>query len=443
MNTHRSFIVRSRRITEHRRFIIIAIIDAIVLGLSACALQNGNDDNSKKSAAAISILRALGVTAVDNPPPVSMITGGGTTVSVDPAVWQPLRYERTVFWTHDELLTVGAAIGSSYVRFYEDADQTYAYNTPWTDSSWADAGKNLSCAGDFDGDGIEEALVLTYTAAAGWQLRRYDNGGSTQILAIATTDIPAANADYIDSSVSWWRGDAYMVTCQIDADDAREFAVALGDAVWLFNLNTGTAGSWSVSLAATRNFGAYIFGFAAGDCNGDGLDELCVCRGDQYYDATYAVYDSDFDQCLTGSPVSLTGNLFSYCDFGDVDGDGLDELVISTMPDLAGGLFGFPVTCYVYNWNGSGFTNTHTLSNGKYNISGFFAPLCLDMDGDGMDEIFSVQSLYNYQKNTNTFNVLMRRPRDGPRQRITFSHPISRVTWTVTAATTLSSLTRA
>jgi len=382
--------------------LLIAMASVLCVGmLCSCASGGGpgqaNGGDTPDFSSARGILKALSVKEVDAPPAVAMTTTLGTVQAVDPGSWQPLRYDRAVFWPHAELIAVGPEAGADFVTIFEDGDAAYAGTTLWpSDDAWANTGKTLSCGGDFDADGIEEGLFLTWEAS-GWNLRRYDSVASAQTISIPTTIIPAGFADNLARITDWYALNAHMTACQLDADDAREFAVALGDTVWLFDVDASTPAAWSVSLRASRDFDQALYGFAAGDCDGDGLDEFCATTGGT---ASWGVFETGLDTSPSGGFIILPGFYSAYCAFGDVDGDNLDEVVVNKLVSFTS-FVGFSTTCVIYEWDGSAFAANPLRSASVMSEStGSFVPVCLDMTGDGTDEVFCTQTLlYDWKAN--------------------------------------------
>jgi len=370
----------------------LAIGLALALGLSACSSGSGDDGGGSDSGNdAESILTALGIN-VGSPPAASMTTTQGTTVAIDPDTWKPTKTSEVVLMPRDEVMAFGPSVGSGRASYFEDGYSSgYSSSTLWaSDNSWANA-RNLACAGDFDGDGIEEALILTYASSSGWQLRVYDGGVLDQVISIS--GISASYASYVGAiNNTRWETSAFMTPCQVESDDAMEFGVALGNAAWLFDVDSAS-GTWSISQIDTATYSYGIYGFAAGDCDGDGLDELCVLVGNGAIVAQYALYDSRLSSGVLLSFTSLSYE-YAHCCFGDPDGDRIDELVISQLGSIAA-LAGYTIYIGVYDWGGSSFAQIYgPTQSASGESSGGFIPACIDMNGDGYDEIFCMQDLF-------------------------------------------------
>jgi hypothetical protein len=369
----------------------LAIGLATIIGLASCKSASDGPGAESQGSDAESILTGLGIT-VNNPPAASLRTTQGTTVAIDPESWMPTRTREVVLMPRDEVMAFGPSVGSGRASYYEDGYSSgYAYSALWaSDSSWA-SGKNLACGGDFDGDAIEEALILTYAAATGWQLRVYDGGALSQIIPVG--GIPASYASYAGAISSHrWETSAFMVPCQVESDDAMEFGVALGDTAWLFDVSS-SGGTWAVSQIDTASYSYGVYGFAAGDCDGDGLDEICVIVGNGAVAAQYSLCDSRLSSNTLLAFTSLTYE-YAHCCFGDPDGDRIEELVISRLASISA-LAGYTIYISAYDWGGSSFAQIYGPTQSAAGESaGGFIPLCLDMNGDGYDEIFCMQDLF-------------------------------------------------
>jgi hypothetical protein len=391
------------RCCGHRRA-VKAFSSAAALAIAAfiASCSSGSEQGGGGGANdAKSILTALGV-RVDSPPAASMTTTLGTTVAVDPENWKPTKTKEVVLMPRDEVVSFGQSYGGGRAGYFEDGYSSgYAYSSLWaSDSSWAN-GRNLACAGDFDGDGIEEALILTYAAATGWQLRVYDGGALAQVVPIDA--IPASYAPYAGAiSGNRWETSAFMIPCQVESDDSMEFGVALGDTAWLFDVSS-PGGTWAVSQIDTAAYSYGVYGFAAGDCDGDGLDEICVIIGNGAVAAQYSLSDSRLSSNTLLAFTSLTYE-YARCCFGDPDGDRIEELVISRLASISA-LAGYTIYIGAYDWSGSSFTQIYGPTQSAAGESaGGFIPLCLDMNGDGYDEIFCMQDLFIHSPTSGTWS---------------------------------------
>lgn len=232
------------------------------------------------------------------------------------------------------------------------------------------SGRSVRQAGDVNGDGLDDLIVGAWGAAAG----------------------------------GFNRGQAYVVFGK-----STSFAATLN----LSSLN-GSNGFTLNGIANGDQAGRSVSG--AGDVNGDGLDDLVVGavsadaggsdRGQAYVIfGTTSGYAATLNlSSLNGSNgFTLNGNAngdqagLSVSGAGDVNGDGLDDLIVGAFGADAGG--SDRGQAYVVFGRSSGFAATLNLSslNGSNGVSlngiadidwaGRFVSGAGDVNGDGLDDL--------------------------------------------------------
>lgn len=185
------------------------------------------------------------------------------------------------------------------------------------------SGQSVSSAGDVDGDGLDDLIIGAYAA-------------------------------------SFYNGEAYLLMSQdlaaLDAADGSDTEIDLG-----LVASTSTTGSFLLSGGAAGGI-AGISVSSAGDVDGDGLDDILV--GAPFGDTVGTAYvlmsqdltaldaangtDSEINLGLLAGTVTVGSYQFSgglggdeagrsVSSAGDVDGDGLDDLIIGAYGADGGG----------------------------------------------------------------------------------------------------------
>jgi hypothetical protein len=230
------------------------------------------------------------------------------------------------------------------------------------------AGTSVSKAGDLDGDGFEDLFISSFDAVAG---RGHLVFGQTAGTAIELADINdplpgnRPGFDLIDN-VGNGVGSAVSAAGDINGDGIQDLIVGAGNLggvggtyvvfgksdkapVVLSDLDAGTDPR---GFLIEGNASSLVSGYNvshAGDVNGDGLDDLII--GDPYETANgvtnsgrqYVVFGKTDTASIELSDIAQVGNGggfvingaslneragFDVSNAGDVNGDGLDDLII-------------------------------------------------------------------------------------------------------------------
>jgi len=211
-------------------------------------------------------------------------------------------------------------------------------------------GVNVAC-GDIDGDGYEEIVTGAGPGAVfGPHVRGWNYDGS----AVAAN---GAISYFAYGTPKW----GVNVACgDIDGDGYEEIITGAGPGAvygphvrgWNFD-NSAIAAIPSVSLLAygTNKFGVNV---ACGDIDGDGIDEIVTGAGPgAVFGPHVRAWNVDGGPATAIPQVSFfafeTDSWGANVDCGDFDGDGIDEIVTGPGPGED-----YTSEVRVYNWDGSG-----------------------------------------------------------------------------------------
>ena len=282
-------------------------------------------------------------------------------------------------------------------------------------------GKDVSSAGDVDGDGLDDILIGAYKHDA-----LSFNAGKTYLILGASLgsirDIDASLADYsfIDETNQGYIGHSVSSAGDVDGDGLDDLLIGApgsyvnGMAYLILGASLGATSELDLTDSDYRFVGEdnrndFAGGSVsrAGDVDGDGLDDLLIgapynADGDsgggsgKTYLLLGANLGSDSEIELADADYRLVGEMrgdysgFSVSDAGDVDGDGLDDILVGAFGshDLSG-------KTYLLLGASLGSTSVIDLSTADYTFrgekAGDYTGLALsgagDVDGDGLDDI--------------------------------------------------------
>lgn len=362
--------------------------------LNSCSSAGaGGGDFDEDSGTALSILRALGVSAVDDPPDLITTNTQGEEVAVDPDEWQPLKKTYAVFEPKAEFALFGAA-SESHSAYYNSIfalsanyDVDYSEDNLITDDqAWEKASNKVAAAADLDGDGLDEFVIL-YVISGSYYLRVYDYGAGKYSSALKVSAIIPSSEITTTSAYNYATGNSgiapvfqyiHLCAADVDGDGTDELLFADYDTAYVLEVDNKAS---ALGLLESKTYAAAISSLAAGDTDGDGEDELVVC----VYGKGFGYYDSSLTDPISNPEfitVSSTG-ILEAC-VGDFDGDSVDELAITNDMNTSHSI-------YVYDTGvDSGALSLEQTIAGAYQLSTvlFCDPRAVDLDGDGVKDLY-------------------------------------------------------
>ena len=219
------------------------------------------------------------------------------------------------------------------------------------------AGTSIASAGDVDGDGLDDILVGMSGGGGGAYLIYGKSLGGAQTINLSSADVRIGGEHSYDqagvslASAGDVDGDG-LADILVGAHYGSEAGSSSGSAYLIYGKSLAGSSTFNLSDADHQFVGAGEYNFAgssvagAGDVDGDGFDDILVgaygnSDGGLYAGSAYVILAaslgsspsmslSQADHQLVGVMISDMAG-FSVAGAGDVDGDGLDDVLVGAM----------------------------------------------------------------------------------------------------------------
>jgi hypothetical protein len=252
-----------------------------------------------------------------------------------------------------------------------------------------------TAAGDIDGDGKADIVVA---------LGASSNTNPALVAAYTADGKLIPGSDFIALSTMYG---ANIAAADFDGDGKAEIVVGAGSntsnpaqvRIFTYNPDSETIEDTGIDFKAfTVKGGVNI---AAGDVDGDGVPELITAAGAKSGNSPgVSVWEVETSAATwsvnnTVNFIAFSGKYGANVTTGDINGDGISEIIVSSGPDPKGGFN----MIKVFNGNGTEFGLMITDSSKGYGLSVASA----DLDNDGIAEI--VAGLGPSSKNPSTVKI--------------------------------------
>ncbi len=330
-----------------------------------------------------------------------------------------------------EHLISTAAVGKSYLFFGSSLSSGGSFDLSTADASFLGeshgdkSGFSVSSAGDVDGDGLSDLLIGArgHNNGGGDFGKSYLFFGSTVLLG-GNFDLSAADASFVGEAEDDRSGSSVSSAGDVDGDGLSDLLIGAyfnddgahgaGKSYLMFGATIASGGSFGLELADASFVGENGWDVSgssvssAGDVDGDGLSDLLIgaygnAEGGSYAGKTYLFLGSSlssggsFD--LSAADASFVGEAeddrsgFSVSSAGDVDGDGLSDLLIGAYGHVEGGSISGKSYLFLGSSLSSGGSFDLSQADASFvgensdDFSGSSVSSAGDVDGDGLSDL--------------------------------------------------------
>ncbi|MBX9258234.1 FG-GAP repeat protein [Desmonostoc muscorum CCALA 125] len=304
------------------------------------------------------------------------------------------------------------------------------------------SGFSVSSAGDINGDGFDDLIIGAYRARV--SAINEDGVGESYVVFGSTSGfsmgfnlstLDGSNGFVINGDLGSFSGFSVSSAGDINGDGFDDLIIgaifgndATGSSYVVFGSSSGFGAGFNLSNLDGSN--GFVFNgigvpdllgssvSSAGDINGDGFDDLIIGaeradpNGQSYAGSSYVVFGSSSGFSASLNPSSLNGskgfvingiNSFdglggSVSSAGDINGDGIDDLIVGASgadpngQDRAGSSYvvfgsssGFGAFLNPSSLNGSNGFVINGINSGDF--SGTSVSSAGDINGDGIDDL--------------------------------------------------------